>query len=200
MKADPSAGYADRASRPLTNSMTNLKEHYNKIVIPAMQAKFGYKNILAVPRIRKVVLNVGLGSALKDQKFLESARDTLRIITGQTPTERKARKSIANFKIRKGQTIGLAVTLRGLRMYHFIERFINLALPRVRDFRGLDPNALDKEGNLTIGLREVAAFPEIRAGEAERQHGLEVTIVHNAKTRETGLELLRLIGFPFRAK
>ena len=192
--------FAGHVSRPLTDSMINLKEHYNKVVIAAMQAKFGYKNILAVPHIQKVVLNVGLGSALKDQKFFESAKDTLRIITGQKSIERKARKSIANFKIRKGQTIGLSVTLRGIRMYHFIERFIKFTLPRVRDFRGLDFKALDKEGNLTVGLREVSAFPEIRAGEAERQHGLEITVVHNAATHEEGLELLKLMGFPFRTK
>lgn len=178
----------------------SLKEYYQKNVIPALQEKFGYRNRMATPSVVKVVLNVGIPAGAKDPKFLESAKETLRTISGQQPVERVARKSISNFKIRAGQTVGLMVTLRGARMYDFLEKLIRLALPRIRDFRGIPASSVDPRGNLTIGLREAVAFPEIKAGELERQHGLEVTVVTNAKTREVGLELLRLMGFPFREK
>lgn len=178
----------------------NLKEHYQQSVIPAMQAKFGYRNVMAVPRLIKVVVNVGISSSLKDQKATDVVKETLRSITGQQPVPRLARKSISNFKIRQGQVVGLSVTLRGRRMYDFIEKFVKLTLPRVRDFRGLPPTLLDGKGNLSIGFREASAFPEVKAGDLERQHGLEVTIVTSAKTREEGLELLRRMGFPFREK
>lgn len=175
-----------------------LKEHYLKSVIPALQARFGYKNVMAVPRMLKVVVNVGISSSQKDPKVIEGVRETIRLTTGQQPVERKARKSISNFKIRKDQTVGLMVTLRGARMYHFVEKLIKLTLPRVRDFRGLQPTSMDGRGNFTLGFREAVAFPEVRAGELDRQHGMEVTVVTNARNREEGLELLRLIGFPFR--
>ncbi len=175
-----------------------FKENYRTSVVPALQARFGYKNIMAVPRLIKVVVNVGISSAHKDPKIIEGVRETIRLTTGQQPVERKARKSISNFKIRKGQTVGLMVTLRGNRMYHFVEKLIKLTLPRVRDFRGLQPTSMDERGNYTLGFRESVAFPEVRAGELDRQHGLEVTIVTNAHSKEEGLALLKLMGFPFR--
>lgn len=176
----------------------NLKEHYQKNVIPAMQEKFGYKNRMTVPRPEKVILNIGISASTKDPKAIESAKETLRMISGAQPAARVARKSISNFKIRRGQTVGLIVTLRGRRMYDFLERLIKLTLPRTRDFRGLDSRLVDRSGNLSLGLREAVAFPEAKAGEIERQHGLEITVVTNANNREEGLELLRLMGFPFR--
>ena len=163
-----------------------------------MQEQFGYSNRLAVPRMIKVVVNVGISSGQKDQKFLETAKETLRLVCGQKPVERQAKKAISNFKIRKGQTVGLMVTMRGARMYDFLEKLLCLTLPRVRDFRGISPSTVDSHGNLTIGLREAVAFPEIQAGDMERQHGLEITVVTNAKTREKGLALFTLMGVPFR--
>ncbi len=175
-----------------------IKEKYQKSVIPKLQEKFGYRNILQVPRVTKIVLNVGISSDSKDPKFLESVKETLRTISGQHPVPRGAKQSISNFKTRKGQIVGLTVTLRGSRMYHFLEKLIHLALPRVRDFRGLDAHTIDKSGNMTIGLRESIAFPEVKVGELDRQHGLEITIVNNAKTKEQGKELLALMGLPFK--
>lgn len=180
--------------------MLRLKEHYEKQVIPAMQEKFGLRNRMAVPRPVKAVLNVGISAQLKDAKAIEAIKDTLRTVSGQTPIERLAKKSISNFKIRKGQTVGLMVTLRGKRMYDFLEKLVWLTFPRMRDFRGLSPISFDSRGNFTIGLREGIAFPEIKAGDIERQHGLEITIVTTAKNREQGLALLKLLGFPFRDK
>ena len=175
-----------------------LKEHYHNQVVPALMAKFGYTNRMAVPRVLKVVLNVGISAGNKDPKFLESVKGTLRQITGQQPVERQARKSISNFKIRQGQVVGVMVTLRGPRMYDFLDKLIHLSLPRVRDFRGLQTSAVDAQGNFTLGLREAVAFPETKAGDMERQHGLEITVATNARKHETGLELLKLLGFPFR--
>lgn len=178
----------------------NIREHYSTKVVDGMKEKFHYRNIMAVPRLIKVVLNVGISSAKNDPKVMETVKDTLRLITGQQPAERKAKKSISNFKIRKGQVVGLTVTLRGKRMYDFVEKLISLTLPRVRDFRGLREETLDSHGNLTIGLREAVSFPEIKAGDMERQHGIEITVVTNAKKKEEGLALFKLLGFPFRSK
>lgn len=177
----------------------DLKEHYQKNIVPAMQERFGYKNRMAVPKIVKVVLNAGLSSGNKDPKFFDTIKETFAMISGQQPIPRKARLSISNFKIRKGQTIGVSVTLRGSRMYDFLDKLVKLALPRVRDFRGLSVNAIDDQGNYTIGFREATAFPEVKAGAIERQHGFEITVVTSAKTKEEGLELLRLMGFPFKS-
>ena len=175
-----------------------LKEKYIQQVIPAMKEKFGYKNDLAVPKLEKVIINVGIGQGLKDQKFKENVEKTLVRITGQKPVERKAKKAIAGFKIRQGQVIGLIVTLRTKRMYDFVDKLVNIALPRTRDFRGLNPKSMDGHGNLTVGFKEHIAFPEIKADEVERLHGLEVVVVTLAKDDEKGLELLKLLGFPFR--
>jgi large subunit ribosomal protein L5 len=178
----------------------NIKERYNKIVIPELKQKFGYKNNLAVPKLEKVVLNVGLGPGLKDAKFNEVVEDTLLRITGQKPIKTRAKKSISNFKIREGLVIGAKVTVRGKRMEDFVDKLINITLPRVRDFRGLDPKNVDGQGNLNLGFKEHIAFPEIKSDEVEKIHGLQITVVTTAKTREEGFELLKLLGFPFRDK
>lgn len=179
--------------------MSQLLQQYKKSVIPAMKEKFGYKNDLQVPRLNKVVLNVGLSQGLKDQKFLEITETTLKRITGQKPVQRKAKKSISEFKIRQGQVVGMTVSLHGGRMYDFIEKFVNLTLPRVRDFRGLSPKQLDVHGNFSIGFRENIAFPEIRSDEVERLHGIQVTVGTTAKNNQEALELLKLLGFPFKS-
>lgn len=163
-----------------------------------MQEKFGIANRMAVPRIVKVVVHVGVSAQQKDTKVIEMMKDTLKLVTGQTPVERTAKKSISNFKIRKGQVVGFMVTLRGARMYDFLEKLIHLTLPRMRDFRGLQGTSFDEHGNFSIGLRESMAFPEIKAGDLERQHGMEVTVATNAHTREEGRALLTLFGFPFK--
>lgn len=176
----------------------NLTEHYKKNVIPAMVAKFGYKNPMAVPKLRKVTVNVGLSHGIKDPKFIEIAEETIRRITGQQPVRTAAKKSISNFKIRKGMIVGMMVTLRGQKMYDFVEKLVKVTFPRIRDFRGVSPLSFDAKGNYTFGFRENIAFPEIRPDEIERLHGLEVTIVSTSRNKEEGLELLKALGFPFR--
>lgn len=176
---------------------TTFKERYQRDAIPVLERTFGYRNRLAIPRVTKVVVHVGTGAGLKDAKVLETAEATLRRITGQAPVKTLAKKSIANFKIRQGMTVGLKVTLRGQRMEDFLTKLIHVALPRVRDFRGLDPHIVDSRGNITIGFREHLVFPEIKSDEVERLHGLEVVIDTTAKTREEGLALLQGLGFPF---
>lgn len=175
-----------------------LREKYKKEAIPGMMKRFGYKNALAVPKLVKVVLNVGLSHGLKDPKFTDIAEQTLVRITGQKPIKTKAKKSISSFKIREGMIVGMKVTLRRGRMYDFVDKLINVSLARVRDFRGLQPKSVDKQGNLTIGFRENNIFPEIRLDEIEKVHGLEATISTNAKSKEEGLELFKLLGFPFK--
>lgn len=177
--------------------MNRLLEKYKKEVIPFLKQKFGYKNDLAVPKLEKVVINVGLNKN-QDEKFREVAISTLKRITGQQPVETLAKKSISAFKIRKGMVVGVMVTLRGKRMYDFIDKLISITLPRVRDFHGLTPDSLDQGGNLTIGFKEHISFPEIRTDEVEKIHGLEICLVSTAKTKEEGLELLRGLGFPFK--
>jgi len=157
----------------------------------------GYDNILAVPRLEKVVINVGTSQGLKDAKYNEGVEATLKRITGQRPVKTLARQSISNFKIRAGQTVGLMVTLRSGRMYDFLDKLINVTLPRVRDFRGLDPKNIDQSGNLNLGLKEHLAFPEIKSDEVEKIHGLQITVVTTAKNKTEGLALLRELGFPF---
>ena len=176
----------------------NLKEVYQKKVVPELEKQFGYKNELQVPKLEKVVLNVGLSKGLKDANFMDVVESTLTRITGQKPLKTKAKKSISNFKIRQGMVIGMKVTLRGRRMYDFIEKLIKVTLPRVRDFRGLDEKILDKNGNLNIGIKENLAFPEIKADEIEKIHGLEIAVITTAKTRAESLALLFALGFPFK--
>src|SRR3989338_4331095 len=176
--------------------MSRLQQKYRKEVIPAMKEKFGYRNDLAVPRIEKVVVNSGIGRVQNDQKAREEIAKDLALITGQKPAVRRAKKAIAAFKTRKGMIVGLVTTLRGERMYDFLERLISIALPRGRDFRGLKKESIDKNGNLTIGIKEKIIFPEISAESAKSIFGLEVCVKTTAKTKEEGRELLKLMGFP----
>lgn len=182
--------------------MNRLKEIYKKEIIPKMKENFGYKNDLAVPKIEKVTINIGLGEALKkkDPKITEAAKNTILKITGQVPVETRAKKSISGFKIRKDQVIGLKVTLRKQKMYDFIDKLINVTIPRTRDFRGITQNSLDKKGNLSLGFKEQFIFPEINPQEVEKIHGLGVVITTTAKNKEEGLTLLKLFGFPFKDK
>lgn len=175
----------------------SVKEKYKKIAIPEMKKKFGYKNNLAVPRIIKVIVNTGVGST-RDEKQLEMIEKHLALITGQKPAKRPAKKSIASFKIRKGALSGYIVTLRGQRMYDFLDRMFNIAIPRIGDFRGLKPEAVDEAGNLTIGFKEHTVFPEIGEEDIQLIFGLEVTIVTSAKNHKEALELFRILGFPFK--
>ncbi|QQG45034.1 MAG: 50S ribosomal protein L5 [Candidatus Sungiibacteriota bacterium] len=178
--------------------MPTLQEKYKKEVVPAMRTKFGYKNIMAVPKITKVVVNVGVGK-LHDSKEREEVQRYLALITGQKSSSRPAKKAIAAFKTRKGLVIGYRVTLRDKRMYDFLSRLVNVALPRTRDFQGIDPGSFDPAGNLTIGVKEHMVFPEIIGEDYRFLFGLEVTVVTTAKKKEEGIELLKLIGFPIRS-
>ncbi len=178
----------------------DFKQFYNKEVIPKLKKEFGYKNVNAVPTIKTITLNVGLGQGLKDARYLETAENTLSRITGQKPVMTKARKSIAGFKIREGNTVGMKVTLRGKRMWDFLEKLIKVSLPRVRDFRGLPPKAFDRSGNYSIGFKEHMAFPEIRSDEIELVHGLQVTIGTTAKNSQEGKALLKNLGLPLKKK
>ena len=176
--------------------MNRLKVKFEQEVRPQLMQEGGYPNILAVPRLEKVVINVGTSQGLKDAKYNEAVVATLRRITGQRPVKTLARQSISNFKIRAGQMVGLMVTLRAGRMYDFLDKLINATLPRVRDFRGLDPKNVDATGNLNIGIKEHLAFPEIKADEVEKIHGLQITVVTTAKNKTEGLALLTKLGFP----
>ncbi len=178
--------------------MARLKELYKEYVIPEMMKRFGYKNPLQVPRIEKVVINMGLGAAVQNIKIIDSAMEELAAITGQKPVVTRAKRSIAAFKLRAGMPIGCMVTLRRERMYEFLDRLFNIALPRVRDFRGLNPKGFDGRGNYTIGIREQIIFPEINYDKVERIQGMNITIVTTAKTDEEAREMLALLGMPFR--
>jgi large subunit ribosomal protein L5 len=180
--------------------MSTLIEQYRKDVLPELRKKFDIKNVMAVPKIDKVVINVGIGKIYKDDKFIEKIVRDLALLSGQKPVTRKAKKSIAGFKLREGVDIGLSVTLRGKRMYDFISRFINIALPRSRDFRGIDLKNFDKAGNLNIGLKEHSIFPEIHYENIKDIFGMQITIVTTAKNKEQGIELLRMMHFPLKAK
>lgn len=177
--------------------MDRLKEKYLKEVVPAMQAKFKYKSPMEVPKLEKVVLNMGVGDVKDNPKAMDSAVKDLEIISGQKPIITKAKKSIANFKIRQGMNIGCKVTLRGERMYNFVDKLFNVALPRVRDFRGVSANSFDGRGNYSLGLKEQLIFPEIEYDKVEKIRGMDVTFVTTAKTDEEARELLRLLGMPF---
>jgi large subunit ribosomal protein L5 len=171
---------------------------YNEEITPEMRKLFGYKNNLEVPRLKKIVLNVGLGEATQDIKFLESAQNELAAITGQKPVVTRAKKAIANFKIRKGSAIGCKVTLRRAMMYEFLDRLISITVPRIRDFRGLPGNSFDKGGNYSFGLNEQGIFPEIDADKIMKTHGMDITIVTTAKSRDEAFGLLKLFGMPFK--
>jgi|SRR5687767_372809 len=180
--------------------MNRMQEKYNEEVVPALRKAFDFKNIMQVPRIDKVVVNIGMGEALDNPKSLESAVADLTIVTGQKPVMTKARKSIANFKLREGRLIGTKVTLRGDRMWAFLDRLMNTALPRVRDFRGVSANAFDGRGNYTLGLRDQLIFPEIEYDKIDKLRGMEVTIVTTAKNDDQARVMLQLLGMPFSKK
>jgi large subunit ribosomal protein L5 len=175
-----------------------LKERYQKEIVPALTKEFKYTNLMAVPRVRKVVVNMGLGEAIQNAKLLDSAGVELGLITGQKAVITRARKSIANFKLRKNMPIGAMVTLRGDRMYEFLDRLMNVALPRVRDFRGLSARAFDGRGNYTLGLRDQLVFPEVDYSKVDKVKGMNISIVTDARTDAEALALLRHFGMPFR--
>ncbi len=191
-------GFAANIEAGLEVKPARLKIRYRKEGVPALMKELGLKNPNEVPRLEKIVVNMGLGEALANNKILESAVDQLAAITGQRPVVTRARKSIANFKLRQGQAIGAAVTLRNDRMYEFLDRLINVALPRVRDFKGVSAKAFDGKGNYTLGIREQIIFPEINYDQIEKVKGLNVSLVTTARTDEHGLGLLRHFGMPFR--
>ena len=179
--------------------MSRLHDRYRKDVVPALTKRFGYTNTMAVPRVSKVTLNIGLGEASSNVKLLDTAAVELGQIAGQKPVITRAKKSIANFKIRKGMPIGCMVTLRGEQMYEFLDRITSVVLPRVRDFKGLPPNSFDGRGNYTLGLRDQLVFPEIDYTRVDKMKGMNITITTTARSDEEGRELLKLLGVPFRA-
>jgi large subunit ribosomal protein L5 len=179
--------------------MSRLKERYQKEVVPALAKEFGYKNVMAVPKIEKVVVNMGLGEATSNAKLVDVGADELARITGQKPVTRRAKKSIAAFKVRKGMPIASMVTLRGERMWEFLDRLMTIALPRVRDFKGVSPKGFDGRGNYTLGLRDQLLFPEIDYMKVDKARGMNVSVVTTAKTDEEARKLLQFIGMPFRA-
>ncbi len=178
--------------------MVRLKDLYKSKVVPELTKEFDYKNAMAVPRMEKVIVSMGVGRATQDKKFLESAKNDLMMITGQIPMVCKAKKSVSNFKVRQGDETGLKVTMRGIRMYEFMDRLISLAVPRVRDFRGLNPNSFDGRGNYSMGLAEQTVFPETDPAKVEFQQGMNITLVTTAGTDEEARRMLSLFGMPFR--
>jgi len=179
--------------------MPRLNELYKSEVVPKLKEKFRYKNAMQVPKLSKVIINMGLGEAIENIKILDSAAEEIGVITGQKPVIMKARKSISNFKLRAGVPIGIKVTLRRDRMYYFLDKLMAVALPRVRDFKGVSPKGFDGRGNYTIGIKEQIIFPEVNYDKIDKIKGMNVTIVTTARTDEEGMELLRLLGMPFRA-
>ena len=177
--------------------MARLKETYKNEIAPALMSKFGYKSVMQIPKLEKVVLNIGCSELKENPKVLDAIMGDLSKITGQKPVATKARKSVANFKLREGMVIGAKVTLRGDRMYEFIDRFFNFALPRVRDFRGINPNGFDGRGNYNMGIREQLIFPEIEYDKIDKVRGMDITFVTTAKTDEQAKELITLLGAPF---
>jgi large subunit ribosomal protein L5 len=179
--------------------MSRLKDRYLKDVAPALKKEFGYRNVMAIPRLRKIVINMGLGEATSNAKLADVGADELGRITGQKAVVRRATKSIAQFKLRQGMPVGAMVTLRGERMYEFLDRLITIALPRVRDFRGVSPKGFDGRGNFTVGLRDQLMFPEIDYMKVDKARGMNVSVVTTARTDEEARKLLQLMGMPFRA-
>ena len=177
--------------------MSVLKETHKSEIAPALMKKFGYKSVMQIPKLDKIVINVGCGEARENSKVVDAIINDLQIITGQKPVICRAKKSVANFKLREGMPIGVKVTLRGDRMYEFLERFFNLALPRVRDFRGINPNSFDGRGNYAMGIKEQLIFPEIEYDKIDAVRGMDIIMVTTANTDEEGRELLKLLGAPF---
>jgi large subunit ribosomal protein L5 len=186
--------------RPKSATLPRLKERYRKEILPTLMREFGYQNVMQAPHVQKVVVNIGVGEAIGNAKALDGAVKDLTAIAGQKPFVRKAKKSIATFKLREGMPIGLMVTLRGDTMYYFLDRLMNIALPRTRDFRGVPRDAFDGRGNYTLGVREQLIFPEIDYDTIDKVRGMEVSIVTSAKNDEEGRRLLQLMGMPFRAQ
>jgi large subunit ribosomal protein L5 len=178
--------------------MSRLRQRYEKDVVPALKKEFGYDNVMAIPRLMKVVVNMGLGEATQNAKIADTGADELARITGQKPVITRAKKSIAQFKVRKGMPIGTMVTLRGERMWEFLDRLIAVALPRVRDFRGVSPRGFDGRGNYTLGLKDQLLFPEIDYMKVDKARGMNISVVTTAKTDEESRKLLQLLGMPFR--
>ncbi len=191
---------AEETAEPVVKIPSRLFNYYKKDVIPALTTKFQYTNVMQIPRIEKIVVNMGVGDAIADPKLLEEAVKNLEAFTGQKPTIRKAKQAISNFKLRAGMNIGAKVTLRRDRMYEFFDRLINIALPRVRDFKGMSDKSFDGRGNYTFGIKEQIIFPEIDVDKVTRILGMDITIVTNAKTDAEAFELLSAFGFPFRKK
>ena len=179
--------------------MSRLRDKYRTEVVPALKKEFGYKNVMAIPKVTKVVVNMGVGEATSNAKIMDAATDELSKITGQKAAVRRATKSIAQFKVRQGQAIGAMVTLRGERMYEFLDRLVSIALPRVRDFKGISSKGFDGRGNYTLGLRDQIIFPEIDYMKVDKTRGMNVSVVTTAKTDEEARKLLQLIGLPFRS-
>lgn len=179
-------------------AVPRLLTTYRNNIVPEMMKAFNYKNSLQVPRLKKIVVNIGLGEATQDIKMLEAAQNELAVITGQKPVTTRAKKAIANFKIRRGSAIGCKVTLRRSMMYEFFDRLITVAIPRIRDFRGLSPDSFDSHGNYSFGLNEQVIFPEVDVDKIMKTHGMDITIVTNAKRREEAFGLLKLFGMPFK--
>jgi len=180
--------------------MARLKDLYKSRIVPELRKEFGYGTVMAVPRVEKIVVSMGVGKATQDKKYLELAKKDLAQICGQQPLVCKAKKSVSNFKVRQGQETGLKVTLRGVRMYEFMDRLINLTIPRVRDFRGLSPNSFDGRGNYSMGLAEQSVFPEVNPAKVEFQQGMNITFTTTARTDEEARRLLSLFGMPFRGQ
>ncbi len=180
--------------------MARLRDLYKSKIMPELVKEFGYTSPMAVPRMEKIVISMGIGRATQDKKYIELAKKDLAMISGQQPVVCKAKKSVSNFKVRQGQETGLKVTLRGIRMYEFMDRLVNLAIPRVRDFRGLNPNSFDGRGNYSMGLAEQSVFPEINPAKIEFQQGMNITFSTTARTDEEARRLLALFGMPFRSQ
>jgi large subunit ribosomal protein L5 len=180
-------------------TMARLKDLYKSKILPDLMKEFGYSSPMAAPRITKIVVSMGVGKAVQDKKFLDLSKQDLMAVTGQLPLVCKAKKSVSNFKVREGQETGLKVTLRGIRMYEFMDRLINLAIPRIRDFRGLSPNSFDGRGSYSMGVSEQSIFPEINPAKVEFQQGMNVTFVTTAQTDQEARRLLALFGMPFRS-
>ena len=197
-KRKPKAKAKEKAAAPPSNGVQpRLKVRYREEITPALVQRFGYANVMQAPKVEKIVLNIGLGEALQNARAVEGATRDLEAITGQHPVVTRAKKSVANFRVRDGMIIGTMVTLRGARMYEFLDRLLNAALPRIRDFRGVSNNAFDGRGNYSIGFSEQTLFPEIDYDKMDRQRGLQVTIVTSAKSDEEARQLLTLFGMPF---
>ena len=180
--------------------MNNLYKKYKKEIVPTLVKEFGFKNIMQVPKIEKVIINVGVGKFVKDAGYIENVEQTLRKITGQKPMRNKAKKAISNFKIRAGMEVGISVTLRGVKMYDFLEKLVNVTFARVRDFRGIADKGFDRQGNFSYGFKENLAFPEIKSDEIDKVHGLEIVVKTDARNKEQGKSLLKHMGFPFKDK